>query len=151
MSDEVNHSKLASGYFNAAWDLIDLESRTPEQVRDLLGLALASRQHWVDAAGSDENLAVSDWQVAYAASLGGFATLALSFAEAAVTRADGADVPTWMKASTHEGLARAYAAAGDQAGYEHEAAITRTLLEQVTDTGDRDLINTQLESISAPS
>jgi hypothetical protein len=151
MSDDINHKKLASGYFNAAWDLIDLDVRTPEQAHDLLGLTLASRQHWLEAGGTEENLAVSDWQVAYAASLGGWADLALSFARAAVARGEAADAPTWMKASTHEGLARAHAAAGDKAGYDSEVAITRALLEQVTEKGDRDLIAGQLESIPAPS
>ncbi|MBV9485992.1 MAG: hypothetical protein JO246_08025 [Frankiaceae bacterium] len=149
--DTVDHRKLAVGYFNAAWDLIDLESRTPEQCRDLLGLALASRQHWIEAGGTDQNLAVSDWQVAYAASLGGFGNLALSFAQAAVDRAEAAAAPTWMKASVHEGLARAYAAVGDRAAYQHEADITRDLLAQVDDKDDRELVASQLESIPVPS
>lgn len=151
MTDQVDHKKLASGYFNSAWDLIDLESRTPEQAHDLLGLALASRQHWIQAGGTAQNLAVSDWQVAYAASLGGWGDLALSFATAAVARSEAADLPLWLKASTHEGLARAHAAAGDATGYEREAALTRSMLEQVTDTEDRALIASQLESIPAPS
>lgn len=151
MSDDLNHKKLAAAYFNAAWDLIDLKSRTPEQSRDLLSLTLASRQHWSDAGGSAENLAVSDWQVAYAASLGGWGELALSFATAAVARVEAADVPIWLKASTHEGLARAHAAAGDKAGYEREVQLTRSLLDQVTEKGDRDLVQSQLESIPAPS
>jgi hypothetical protein len=151
MSDEVNHKKLASDYFNAAWDLIDLDSRTPEQAHDLLGMTFASRQHWIQAGGTEENLTVSDWQVAYAASLGGWGDLALSFAKAAVARGEAAGVPIWMKASTHEGLARAHAAAGDRASYESEVALTRSLLKQVTDTEDRTLIASQLESIPAPS
>lgn len=151
MSDQVDHKKLASGYFNAAWDLIDLDTRTPEQAHALLGLTLTSRQHWIEAGGTEENLTVSDWQVAYAASLGGWGELALSFATAAVARGEAAGVPIWMKASTHEGLARAHAAAGDKAGYEREVAVTRSLLEQVTDSEDRTLIASQLESIPAPS
>jgi hypothetical protein len=151
MSDEVNHKKLAAGYFNAAWSLIDLDTRTPEQAQELLGLTLASRQHWIEAGGTEENLTVSDWQVAYAASLGGWGDLALSFANAAVARGEAAGVPTWMKASTHEGLARAHAAAGDPAGYAREAAATRALLDQVSDAEDRALIASQLESIPAPS
>jgi len=147
---EPDHRKLAVGYFNAAWDLIDLPERTSDQDRDLLSIAVASRQHWVDAGGTAENLAVADWQVAYAASLAGFSDLALAFAQAAVDRAEAADVPVWMKASTHEGMARAHAAAGDRAGYEREAATVRSLLETVTDKEDRELIESQLASIPAP-
>lgn len=104
MSEAINHRKLAVGYFNSAWDRIDLAERTPAQDRDMLGIALTSRQHWIEAGGTDENLAVADWQVAHAASLAGFGQVALSFAHAAVDRGDSSDVPTWLKASTHEGL-----------------------------------------------
>ena len=117
MSEEINHRKLAVAYYNAAWDLIDRSERTPGQDRDMIGVALTSRQHWIEAGGTDENLTVADWQVAHAASLAGFGQVALSFAQAAVDRADSSDVPTWLKASTHEGLARANAALGDKAGY----------------------------------
>jgi hypothetical protein len=146
----TEHRPLAVGYFNTAWDLIDLPARTPQQNRDMVSIAMASRQHWVEAGGSDENLAVADWQVAHAASLAGYADLALSFAQAAVDRADGADVPIWLKASTHEGLARAHAAADDRVGYEREAATTRELLAKVDEAGDRDLVASQLDSIPAP-
>src|SRR3954454_20887912 len=132
MSNTVNHRKLAVGYFNAAWDLIDAGNRTPEQDRDMICIALASRQHWIEAGGADENLAVADWEVAHAACLAGFAELALSFAQAAVDRADSSEVPSWLKASTHEGLARAYAAAGDKTSYQREVAVAQALLETVT-------------------
>ena len=84
----------------------------------MLDAAFASRQHWVDAGGTAENLAVADWQVAHAASQVGLADVALVFARAAVERAESNDVPTWLKASAHEGLARAHAAAGDAASYD---------------------------------
>jgi hypothetical protein len=149
--DQTDHRKLAVGYFNAAWDLIDLPTRTAEQDRDMLSVAAASRQHWVEAGGTVDNLAVADWQVAHAASLAGFADVALPFAQAAVDRAESADVPTWLKASMHEGLARAHAAAGDRMGYEREAALSQSLLETVTETEDRELIESQLASIPVPS
>jgi hypothetical protein len=84
-------------------------------------MTFASRQHWIEAGGTAENLTVADWQIAHAASL-----------------------------SAHEGLARANAAAGDHAGYEREAARTRTLIEAVSDADDRALVESQLASITAP-
>jgi hypothetical protein len=146
----TDHRKLAVGYFNAAWDLIDLTTRTPAQDRDMLGTALASRQHWIEAGGTEENLAVADWQVAHAASLAGFANVALGFAQAASERADSNDVPNWLRASTHEGLARAHAVAGERTGYEREAAVARALLETVPDRDDRELVESQLASIPIP-
>jgi hypothetical protein len=141
------HRSQAAAYFNAAWDLIDTESRTAAQDRDMLTLAFASRQHWVEAGGTAENLAVSDWQIAHVASQIGLPDLAMGFARAAVDRAEANDVPTWMKASAHEGLARAHAGAGDLDGYTYEADLTRALLEKVADPEDRTLVETQLGSI----
>jgi hypothetical protein len=138
---EVDHRALAAGYFNRAWDLIDLEARNPEQEQEMLTLAFAARQHWIEAGGTAENLITSDWQVAHVASLAGLSDLALRFARAAASRAETADVPLWLKASTHEGLARAHAAAGDRESYQREARLTRELL---------DAIAGQLASIPAP-
>ncbi|HTR70495.1 MAG TPA: hypothetical protein VMH41_09760 [Mycobacteriales bacterium] len=146
----TDHRALASGYFNAAWDLIDLDPRTAEQDRDMIGIALASRQHWIEAGGTPTHLATSDWQVAHAASLAGFGELAMTFALAAVERAESNPVPDWLVASAHEGLARAYASVGDVAGYEREAATTRELLEKVSDPDNRDLVAGQLASIPVP-
>jgi hypothetical protein len=146
----IDHRGLAVAYFNRAWELIDATDRTPEQDRDLLAAAFASRQHWVDAGGTVENLAIADWQVAHAASLAGLADTALAFAAASTERTEAADLPMWMKASAHEGLARAYAAAGDRSGYDREAAHAKELLDAVDDVQDRDLIRSQLASIPVP-
>jgi hypothetical protein len=145
------HRARAVGYFNAAWALIDLPGRTPQQDRDMLTLACASRQHWGEAGGTAENLAVADWQVAHAASLAGYPQVALNFASAAAERADTADLPAWLRASTHEGLARAHAGCGDGEAYQREAMLVRELLEAVTDPDDRELVASQLASIPAPA
>jgi hypothetical protein len=144
------HARQAVGYFNAAWDHIDATNRGAEQDRDMLTAGFASRQHWIEADGTAENLAVADWQIAHAASLAGWADVALVFARSAVHRAESNDVPTWLKASTHEGLARAHATAGEGDGYTYEAALTRALLEKVADPEDRALVESQLASIPAP-
>jgi hypothetical protein len=149
-ADAVDHRALAATYFNRAWDLIDTDSRSPEQDRDLLATALASRLHWIEAGGAPRNLAVADWQVAHAASLVGLPDTARTFAQAAADRAEAEDLPLWLKASMHEGLARAHAAARDRAGYEREAQRSRDLLAQVDDAEDRDVILGQLASIPAP-
>jgi hypothetical protein len=146
----VDHRALAIGYFNASWTLIDLPTRTAEQNRDMLSLALASRQHWIEADGGPEQLATADWQVAHTAALSGFGELSVDFAQSAADLADGSDVPSWLKASTHEGLARAYAASGDRVGFDRESATTRALLKTVADPEDRKVVEDQLASITAP-
>jgi hypothetical protein len=151
MTDPViDHRQLAVTYFGGAWELIDLTARSDEQVRDMLTAAFASRQHWIDAGGTAENLSISDWQVAHAASLAGLSDTALAFARAAVERSESAKLPLWLQASAREGLARAYAAAGDRAGYDREAQRATELLAQVDDPEDSELIRSQLASIPVP-
>jgi hypothetical protein len=150
MSD-TDHRALAVGYFNSAWELIDTADRTPEQDRDMLGRAFASRQHWIEAGGTAQNLAVSDWQVAHAASQARLPDVALAFARASVERVNGIeDAPAWLIASAHEGLARAHAAAGDRESYEREAQRCRDLLTRVDDEEDRTLVRSQLDAIPLP-
>jgi FAD/FMN-containing dehydrogenase len=111
--------------------------------------ACASRALWSDI-GTDENLAVADWQVAHAASLIGWADVALEFAAAAERRARSASLPVWLQASTCEGLARAHAAAGDAAGYHRWRDQAQRLLADVVDDDDRAVVEEQLASIIAP-
>jgi hypothetical protein len=140
MTDQAEHRALAVGYFNQSWELIGSPTRSPDQDRDLLTRAFASRQHWVDAGGTEENLAIADWQVAHAASEAGFTDVAEAFSMSAYERARSAGLPTWLLASTAEGRARARAAAGDRDGY-------GDLLAQVDDDEDRQLIESQLAAI----
>jgi len=150
MTEPTAHRALAVGYFNQSWELIEARSRTPEQDRDLISTAFASRRHWVDAGGTDQNLVIADWQVAHAASLIGFPDVAEAFSTSAYERARSAGLPTWLLASTSEGRARARAAAGDRDGYDRFAAEARELLSTVDDDEDRQLIESQLAAIPVP-
>lgn len=143
------HRAFATAAFNGAWELIDLPERTAEQDRRMLVLAFAARWHWGEI-GTDENVAISDWQVAHVASLAGETALAMSFARSAYDLARSATLPDWLRASTAEGLARACAVGGDREGYDRYAAEARELLATVESDEDRDLIESQLASIPAP-
>lgn len=147
MTDPVDHRRLAVDYFNAAWALIDKQHRTAEDDLTMVATAAASRQHWVEAGGTDENLTIADWQVAHAASHAGLGDVATAFATAAYDRARRADLATWLQASTAEGRARAAATTGDRASYEKFAQECRDLLAQVADDEDRKVIEDQLGTI----
>jgi hypothetical protein len=130
--------------------MIEARSRTPNQDRDLLTAAFASRRHWIDAGGTSENLVIADWQVAHAASVAGFLDVAEAFSKAAYDDARHAGLATWLLASTAEGRARARAAAGDRDGFTRYAQETRDLLTQIDDEEDRRLIESQLAAIPSP-
>ena len=140
---------FAVAAFNSAWELIDKEQRSPAEDRQMLTLAFASRWHWSEV-GTAENMAIADWQVAHVASLIGEPSLALAFAQAAYDASRGEELPDWLRASTAEGLARAYACAGDRASYERFRDEARELVDKLEEEEDRELILGQLASIAVP-
>jgi hypothetical protein len=55
--------------------------------------------------------------------------------------------PDWLKASLNEGVARAYAAAGDHQMRDTYLARALTDLERESDTEDAELIRSQIEEL----
>ncbi len=143
----ATHRALAVDLFNRAWDLLE-GPRSPADDRVMLASALASRLHWT-GIGNDENYAAGDWLVAHVASHLGYCDVALDFAASAYETAHAAEppVPSWLLASTQEGLARAHACAGHDEERDRFAADARRTLDTVDDTEDHDLIAGQLTSI----
>ncbi len=137
---------LAKRLFNQAWELIDNPDRSPEQDRLMLVTSCAAWVHW-DAIGTEQNRAISDWQVAHVASLLGYGDLALTYATASFDRTHAADLPDWMQASALEGLARAHAAAGHQA--ERDDYLRRAIeaVAAVAEPGERELIASQIATV----
>jgi len=132
--------------FNGAWDLIDTGERTPDQDREMLLKAAASRYLWADAEGGDSALAIGDWQVAHVLSLLGAADLALQFATSSLQRVLANGWSDWRLASAQEGMARAYAAIGDRENRDRYADECRALLPTL-DVEDREIIGGQLATV----
>jgi len=147
--DAEHRRALAVASYNRTWELIDATDRSSADDRDMFVEACASRALWSDI-GTDDNLAIAEWQVAHTASLIGWGSVALEFAAAAAQRAREANLAPWLQASTCEGLARAHAAAGDRAGYEQWRDRAEKLLATIDDDEDRDLVAGQLASITPP-
>lgn len=138
---------LAVRLFNRTWELLDSD-RDESGDREVLATAMASRLHW-QGIGTDENLAAGDWLVSHVASRLGHADLALDFASAAHERVATSDerLPTWLAASTLEGLARAHAVAGHDEERDAFAADARRVLEAVEDEEDREIVEGQLATV----
>jgi len=138
--------------FNRAWELIESTERSPADDDEMLAAAFASRYLW-ESVGGDEQRAVGDWQIAHVASRLGYTDLALSRAARALERVEQNGWTDWRLASCYEGMARAYASAGDVAEYEHWQALAKQVIKTIEDDEDRELIASQLASIppvSAP-
>ncbi|HWF81614.1 MAG TPA: hypothetical protein VN695_13610 [Streptosporangiaceae bacterium] len=138
--------ELAKQLFNRTWELIETQGRTAEQDRSMLVTACAAYLHW-DAVGTEENRAIADWQIAHVASLLGYGDLALGHATSALRRVEAADLPAWLHASALEGLARAHAAAGNQA--ERDCYLKQAIeaVAAVADAEERELISSQIATV----
>jgi hypothetical protein len=112
----------------------------------MLLAAFASRYHW-EAVGTEENRVVGDWQIARVASLLGFAPIAMRFARSALDRAVEQGFEGWLLASCHEGMARAHACAGNDSERDRHIRTAARLLDNVDDPGERNLVESQLESV----
>ena len=49
---QEEHKKLGIDLFNATWDLIDRNDRTPAQNLEMIHAAHASAYHWIKAGGT---------------------------------------------------------------------------------------------------
>lgn len=140
------HRTFATEAYNRAWDLMDKAKRSESDDAELLATTFASRFHW-ERVGSEENRMIGDWQVARVASMLGLGKVALTFAEAALSRTQLSGWDDWRLASCYEGMARAHAANGNPAERDRFVGLARDVLDKVGDADDRKLIEAQIASI----
>lgn len=123
------HRKIAAGCFNKAWDYLEMKNRSPDDEREMLLLAHSSRYHW-GLVGTPTNKAVGDWQISRIYAALGQADLALRFAESSLSISEKNDLAEIIP-SAYEGIARAYATAGDCKRAEENLAKARDKLEKL--------------------
>lgn len=81
----MTHQEFSAQCFNGAWDLIDLEERTPEQDDEMLALAMASYWHWTQREDfAPKNASISFWQIGRVHALRGEGVQAVHFGRRAV-------------------------------------------------------------------
>lgn len=138
--------QLAVDLFNLVWELLDQPERSTAEDDRMLHAAHASRYHWSEVGGP-EQLAVGEWQCARVYAVLGRAEPALHHARRAVELAAAPELPEWLVASAHEGLARAYAVAGDRDAAAREVRLARVALEKVEDPEEREVVESDLAGI----
>jgi len=144
--ETIDHRTLAIQQFNRCWDLLEKADRDAQEEADLVTFAFTSRYHW-SVVGEPKDFVIADWMVSRAAAAVSEGDLAVRFALLAYERASSLEVPDWLRASVAEGLARAYAAAGDLAQRDEWWAVAQDLVGEIDDPEDRELIESQLRSV----
>ncbi len=146
MTDHDAQLSLAKSTYNECWDLLENENRTSDEDDDLLATAFTSRYHWYAVGGGEQKI-VSDWMVSRAAAAVGFGELSVRFAHRANEGVAAGDFPAWLRASVHEGLARAHATNGDAALRAEFLDLARRELENEPDDEDREIIAAQIDTV----
>jgi DNA-binding transcriptional MerR regulator len=138
--------QLAADLFNLVWTLLEKSGRTTEDNDRMVHAAHASRYHW-GQVGGPEQFAIGEWQCARVYSVLGRAEPALHHARRCLEIATANPVPDWLIASAHEGLARAYAVAGQRESALASRAAAEAVLAKVTDAEDRQVVQDDLASL----
>jgi hypothetical protein len=144
--EESEHRAIAKSLYNECWELLEQPDRTSDEDAKLLAIAFASRYHWL-AAGGPEQWVISDWMVSRVAAALEHGDLSVTYAHRANDAAHEADGPDWLIASTAEGLARAYAADGQNSQRNEWNARAQRLVDVIVDEESRALIASQLSSV----
>jgi DNA-binding transcriptional MerR regulator len=147
--DAAAQTALAKALFNRTWELLETADRTPAQDEELVHCAHASRYHW-GVVGGEREAAIGDWQVSRAYAVLGRGEPAVHHARRALAHAQAVGDSAgdeWLLASAYEGLARAYAVAGDRAAAQEwkEKAVSR--LAEVPDADDREIVENDLATL----
>ena len=135
---------LAIEAYNKGQDLYYGE-RSPEQDVEMLSLAFVSRYYW-SVAGGNQQFAMADWFVSRVFASMGEGSLAIRFAEASLGYGQ-TNFAHWMKASLHEGAARAYKCAGDSAKVAEQLSLAHVELALESDAQEAQLIREQLADL----
>jgi hypothetical protein len=142
----VDHRAIAVATYNRCWELLHLDERSDAGDDELLTCAFTSRYHWL-VQGGDMQVIVADWMVSRAAAATGQADLAVRFAHQAFEGVQSGQHPAWLRASVFEGLARAYASAGDRSQRDRHVGLAHLVLDQEDDADDRQVIADQLATV----
>jgi hypothetical protein len=147
--DPLEERRVASELFNLVWTLLELEARTPEQDDRLVHAAHASRWHWGQVGGPEQQ-AVGEWQCSRVYAVLGRSEPALHHARRCLELSTLDGVDPFVEASAHEAMARALALAGDLDGARIERDLAYGLAVNLEDDDDRGVIEGDLGTLPIP-
>ncbi len=145
---QAAHRKFSADCFNHAWDLIEKESRSPEEEEEMLHLCLTSLWHWTQRADcTSKNLSVAYWQAARVFTLLKNIDMALRYAQRCFEISQENKLAPFYLGFACEALARAYSLTRNQHEAERYLRLAEQYAGQVSDPEDRETLEKDLLSI----
>jgi hypothetical protein len=143
------HRTQGAELFNRVWDLLAIESRTPEQDTEMIHTTHASAYHWVQV-GEGPRLARAEWQCSWVYSELERPEPALYHAHRceAICKQYADELEDFDLPAMHEAFARAHLVAGNREEAMHRLKLATDLCAQIADPEDREIIQAQIDSIA---
>ncbi|MGI9135686.1 MAG: hypothetical protein ACR2JS_01330, partial [Candidatus Nanopelagicales bacterium] len=110
--EPLGERNLASELFNLTWDFMGMESRTPAEDDAMVHAAHASRWHW-GKVGGPEQWAIGEWLCSRVYAVLGRGEQSLYHGRRSREICTEFEVGSFVPASAHEAMARAYCVLGD--------------------------------------
>jgi DNA-binding transcriptional MerR regulator len=145
-STDVPHRNLAAALFNATWQLMEKEDRTPDEDALMIHRAHASLYHWLQV-GRPENSARGEWQVSRVYTVLRRGEPALYHARRVLDICQRHGIGDWDLAFAYAALARAHAVAGDRVEARRWLEQARLASADITEDDNRELLLGDLETI----
>jgi len=142
----VLHKQLAVRLFNTVWDLLLRDDRSADDDAMMVHSAHASVLHW-SVVGTPVNLVRGEWQCSRVYAVLGRAEPALYHAVRCLALCERHGIGGFDLAASHEAMARASAAAGDNDGARRHAAQAASLAESIGDADERSVIEGDLRTL----
>ena len=146
--DAITERQVAVDLFNHVWTLLETPDRTPMQNDEMLHAAHASRHHWGNV-GKPVNLARGEWQCSRVYAVLGRPEPALWHGRRCVALCEEHGIADFDIAFGWEAIARAQSVAGDRAAASQAMERARALAADIGDEEDRELLLSDLATISA--
>ena len=142
------HKYFAAHCFNKTWDFIDKQSRTAEEVDQMIQLCLTSLWHWSQRTdATPKNFSVGYWQASRVNALAGLADTADWFARRCLKLSVENQLPPFYIGYAHEAMARASLVHGARARAREHLRAAGEELARVTDTEERELMQNDLSQL----
>lgn len=136
---EIDHKSLGIDLFNETWSYMDKETRTEDEVIEMIECAHASAYHWNKYEGvTPTNKARSCWQISRVYCLAGQGDAALLFANRSLEICLQNQIGGFDLAFGYESVARAYAAKNMDEEKNKYIMLAREAAEKIEDAEDKD-------------
>lgn len=142
------HKTFATSLFNLTWDLLDKTERSQEENDRMLHAAHASRYHWGEI-GTPLELERGEWQISRVYAVLGRPEAAIYHAQRCLATCVENEIADFDIAFAYEGLARAYAVAGDAGKSREYIEMANQAGQEIAEEGNREYFLGELRTVSA--